>query len=168
MNNMKSKDAEKALRDLSLSIGDFIRYWGFRRIHGAIWAQLYLSPVPLSGTELARRLKLSKSLVSPALSELEGYRLIRRVDSGDEKTILFESEPEVNDVIKHVLKNRESKMLEKIVDNFGRFERQSGASEVVDAARVKKLRQMIFSAQLMLAMMLEEDQILDLPLRLEM
>ena len=115
---MQSKEFEKALRAVSLSVGDFIRYWGFRRIHGAIWTQLYVSSTPLSGTELARRLKVSKALVSPALSELEKHKLIRQSEAPNDKTILYEACDDVNAVIKHVLKTREKPLLSEIDRRF--------------------------------------------------
>lgn len=159
---MKSKASAKALKGLSLSIGEFIRYWGFRRIHGSIWAQLYLSPSPLSGTELSQRLEVSKALVSPALSELVDWQLIREVKSGDEKTRLFEAEPDVNTVIRHVLETREKKLLAKI-SKYQRDMEAAGAIPEVDTARLDSLGQMIGSAELMLTLLLAQKDVLDLP-----
>ena len=164
---MNSKDQEKSLRNLSLSIGDFIRYWGFRRVHGAVWTQLYLSPTPLSGTDLARKLKLSKSLVSPALSELQTWKLIFEVESPDEKTKLYSAEPDFNAVIKHVLRQRESRLLGRIVAHFDQLNRDKKSSDLTENRRMRQLETMISSAQLMLDLILAEDQVLDMPSRLE-
>jgi DNA-binding transcriptional regulator GbsR (MarR family) len=165
MNNMKSKDA-KALKNLALSIGEFIRYWGFRRIHGAIWTQLYLSSAPLSGTELSDRLEVSKALISPALVELVEWKLIREVDSGDKKTRLFEAEPDVNTVIRHVLEIREKKLLAKISKYYGDLE-ALGENQAVDASRLESLGQMVGSAELMLQLLLAQKEVLDLPFKFE-
>lgn len=165
---MKNKTAEKSLRDLSLSIGDFIRYWGFRRIHGAIWSQLYLSEVPLSCTELARRLRFSKALVSPALAELENFKLIQRAEAVDEKTVLYEAVENVDKVIKHVLKTRERPMLAEIERRFQNFD--GGGKKGHKSIRIERLgelRKMISAAGLMLEIMLQEDEILELPLHLK-
>lgn len=48
---LNDREIEK-LRSLSDSVGDFIRHWGFRRIHGQIWTQVFLSKDSLSGAEL--------------------------------------------------------------------------------------------------------------------
>lgn len=165
---MNSKDQEKALRNLSLSIGDFIRYWGFRRVHGAVWTQLYLSPTPLSGTDLARKLKLSKALVSPALTELQGWKLIYEAESPDEKTKLYSAEPDFNAVIKHVLRQRESRLLGRIVTHFDQLNRDQKSSDLTEHRRMRQLEAMISSAQLMLDLILAEDQVLDMPSRLEL
>ena len=100
------------LRHLSNSVGDFIRYWGFRRIHGQIWTQLYLSPTPLSGAHLVKNLKVSKALVSPALRELRKYGLIK-LAGGDQKTKLYTAEEDVFSVIKQILESREHKLLQQ-------------------------------------------------------
>jgi two-component system phosphate regulon sensor histidine kinase PhoR len=43
------------LHSLSEQIGDFIQYWGFKKIHGMIWTHLYLSSTPLSAHELIQK-----------------------------------------------------------------------------------------------------------------
>lgn len=167
MNHMRSKPAAKSFRDLSLSIGDFIRYWGFRRVHGAIWTQLYLSERPLSGADLTRRLKLSKALISPALSELEEWGLIKPADSPDEKSKLYYAVEDVEQVIKHVLKIREQKLLTQIESRLRRL-RESDMEELeLNFGRLDQLDKMIKSAQLMLDLMLDNDPLIDLPKHFE-
>lgn len=164
---MNSKDQENTLRNLSLSIGDFIRYWGFRRVHGAVWTQLYLSPTSLSGTDLARKLKLSKSLVSSALAELQNWKLIFEVESPDDKTKLYSAQPDFNAVIKHVLRQRESRLLGRIVTHFDQLNSDQKSSDLTEHRRMRELETMISSAQLMLDLILAEDQVLDMPSRIE-
>ena len=120
MNYMK-KQTEKHLAALSGAVGDFIRYWGFRRIHGEIWTQIYLSKDPLSGVELTQRLGVSKALVSPALKELEDYKLIL-VRKEDNKTKRYFANPDVFDVIKDILQKREMQLIEKALSYFGKIE----------------------------------------------
>ena len=103
-------DLQTSLAEISGAVGDFIRYWGFRRIHGQIWTQVYLSKRPLSGADLTRALGVSKALVSPALVELEAYGLIRN-KGGDAKTKQYVANPNVTSVIRKVLKTRESALL---------------------------------------------------------
>ena len=71
------KQELRNLQQLSTRIGHFIRYWGFRKIHGEIWSIVYLAKVPLSGIEISRILKVSKALVSPALKELEARGVVK-------------------------------------------------------------------------------------------
>ncbi len=166
MNNMTKQlngTNMKHLRALSLSVGQFIRYWGFRRVHGAIWTQLYLSPRPLSGTELAERLKLSKALVSPALAELEKWQLIQAVKSPNEKVKLYAAEEDVTEVIHKVLRMRERKIIDEVAKNLEAVQDTASAGELVSTERVEKLAEMVEAAQLMLTLMLDRDDLVGLP-----
>ena len=163
MNNMKSKASPSELRKLSMSVGNCIRYWGFRRIHGAIWTQLYLSNTPLNCTALTRNLKVSKSLVSPALEELVKYRLIEEVPSENEKTKHYTAAENISEVIQHVLRTRESKMLKKITDDFHALSKVSKKDMTIDADRLNSLNEMILSANLMLGVLLSQPDIMQLP-----
>lgn len=171
MNNMKSKvkpvSPGKDLQKLSLSIGNFIRYWGFRRVHGAIWTQLYLSKTPLSCTDLTKRLGLSKALISPALEELSQYKLIQETPAPNEKIKMYKAAEDINEVIRHVLETREAKMLKQITKDFTAFNQSEGKSDSLDEKRVKALGEMIFSANLMLQIMLSHDDLLNMPKELD-
>ncbi|MEY4615053.1 MAG: hypothetical protein RJB66_13 [Pseudomonadota bacterium] len=157
----------KNLQKLSLSVGNFIRYWGFRRIHGAIWTQLYLSNEPLSCTDLTARLGLSKALISPALEELCEYRLIREAPAPNEKTKLYEAVSNINEVIHDILKTRESKMLKQIASDFSSFHQVEAKSEIFNQKRVNELQEMIGSANLMLELMLAQEDLMKLPVEIE-
>lgn len=171
MNNMKSKEkslkSNKNLQSLSLSIGNFIRYWGFRRIHGAIWTQVYLSKTPLSCTDLTRKLGLSKALISPALDELCSYKLIEEAPAPNEKTKIYKASENINEVIKHILEIRERKMLKQITHDFSTFKQKEGSSELYDQTKINSLGDMILSANLMLEIMLAQKNLLQFPMDLE-
>ena len=139
MNYMK-KQTEKHLAALSGAVGDFIRYWGFRRIHGEIWTQIYLNVSPLSGVELTERLGVSKALVSPALKELEAHKLIV-VKNEDGKTKRYSANPDVFQVIRDILVKREMKLIEKALLQFGKVE--ATEDPALDSQRLKNLGQMI-------------------------
>ncbi|MBC7691772.1 MAG: hypothetical protein H7222_08375 [Methylotenera sp.] len=95
------------------SVGDFIQYWGFRKIQGRLWAFLHLSPEALSAVEISRTLGVSKSLVSLALPELLTRGVIREVSRGHGRTIYYETSPDLMKVITGVLRGRERKLLER-------------------------------------------------------
>jgi DNA-binding transcriptional regulator GbsR (MarR family) len=97
-------------------IGQFIEYWGFKKIHGQIWAHIFLSKNPIDATTMVNRLKVSKALVSLAIKDLLRYEVIQRVDQGSKRKILYQSNPDLIYVITEVLKKREKVMLETIVE----------------------------------------------------
>ncbi len=160
---------EAKLRHLSDSIGDFMRYWGFRKIHGAVWTQLYLSQEALSCTQLANRLKVSKALVSPALEELASYSLIFSVESPNEKTKLYRAQSDVQSVILSILKTREIEMLNSIQNHFSLLidnKTSSAKASVleIDKSRFEELARMISAARLVLQLITNQSDMFSLPL----
>jgi DNA-binding transcriptional regulator GbsR (MarR family) len=101
INYMKKQELIN-LQRLSAAIGLFIRYWGFRKIHGEIWSVVYLSPKALSGVEIGKTLKVSKALVSRALKELEAEGLIFQTESENSKTKRYAAEEDVAKIIQGV------------------------------------------------------------------
>lgn len=160
MNNMECKDVFQNLRQLSLSVGEFIRYWGFRRVHGAVWTQIYLSKNSLSCTDLVKRLKLSKALISPAINELKEWNLIFEIPSHDEKTKLYGANENVEDVILKVIKMREAKMIKTVCKNLKKLAQNQSASELLLRERISSLENMVFSAQVFLNFILSTENIL--------
>lgn len=154
MENQSSKKLEASetqkLHELSESVGDFIRYWGFRRIHGEIWTQVFLSKKNLSGAELTERLGVSKSLISPALSELEKHGLIIMTQE-DKKTKRYSAAPDVIGVIKKILSEREAKIIKTSRQYFESLQKihvQRGAeNSLLDPDRLHEIGEMILLAQ---------------------
>ncbi len=157
---MESKEVYENIRLLSLSVGDFIRYWGFRRIHGAIWTQVYISAVGLSCSDLAKRLKLSKALISPALTELKKWELITEIPAPDAKIKLYTANENVEQVILKVLKNREEKMISRVSQNLEKLSRAKINSQIISESRIASLESMVSSAEFFLKFILSTENIL--------
>lgn len=156
VNYMKKKDLLK-LQKLSASIGHFIRYWGFRKIHGEIWAVVYLSLKPLSGIEIGKTLKVSKALVSPALKELEAEGLIIQTESENSKTKRYIAEDNVEKIIRGVLKRREVPMINKIHKQHHELLLQSEVKEILNLERLQKMGMLIQMAQIGLGTFVESN-----------
>jgi DNA-binding transcriptional regulator GbsR (MarR family) len=156
MNHMGKQLKKDPMQKLCLSVGNFIRYWGFRRIHGAVWAQLYLSKTPLSCSDLTRMLGHSKALISPALLELSQYELIREVPGPNDKTKLFAPTENINEIINNVLKKREAKMLEQINKDYAALESSQNQHPEIDEVRLESMGEMILSANMMLELILSQ------------
>lgn len=150
MNYMKKQSLhEKKLALMADTVGDFIRYWGFRRIHGQIWTQVYLSKAALSGADLTKRLSVSKALISPALVELEDYGLITSHQK-DKKTKTYQACPDVVGVIKKILAEREQVLIATAAHHASELQKtvKNDQHPVIDADRLKRLSEMIDFAQL--------------------
>ncbi|MFN8792526.1 MAG: GbsR/MarR family transcriptional regulator [Bdellovibrionales bacterium] len=146
---VSSRD-EKKLRELSQAVGDFIRYWGFRRIHGEIWTQVFLSRDKLSGADLTERLRVSKALISPALSELEKYGLLI-VEEDGKKTKRYQAAPDVYGVIRSVLARREADLIRQAQKKWQALSETQGAPTTSNALvvpeRLEEVGTMIALAQ---------------------
>ncbi len=99
---------------LTVQIGDFMHYWGFKRIHGQIWAHIFLSQDPLDAQSLIDRIGVSKALISISIKDLLEYDVIKEIGKSEKGTYLYEPNPNVVEVILNVLRKRERKMLSDI------------------------------------------------------
>lgn len=101
------------LEDLATEVGDFICYWGFKKIHGRLWTHIFLSSHPLDAGELMKRLSVSKALISLSLNDLLKFNVITEAGKSSRSTQTYVANPDVLDVILNVLRRRERKMLSK-------------------------------------------------------
>lgn len=129
------------LRRFAKSVGEFMRYWGFRNIHGQIWTVIYLAREPLSGVEIGQLLGVSKALVSPAVGELEKEGLIFKIRKVG-KFKFYSAHPNPLTTIQSVLKRREASLLERSRMTCEKLvEKSKGSSEKLNA-----LHEMILTA----------------------
>lgn len=111
---MKQEGTLPEMQDLAEQIGEFIHYWGFKRVHGRIWTHLYVAQKPLDAADLVRQLKISKALVSISLRELLEYEVIEEVGKSPRGTHLYRTNPDILKVILSVLRQREKRILSRI------------------------------------------------------
>ncbi len=123
--------------ELSDRVGEFIRYWGFKNIHGKVWCLLFLGKAPLTAAQLIEKTGVSKALMSQTLSELLEYRVIDCVDECI-KNRRYCSNPKVLSVITAVLRRREKEMLGNIHKRFRSVE--SFSEEQLDSVGVCKVK----------------------------
>lgn len=128
----------KEILDLADSIGCFIEYWGFKKIHGRIWTLLFLSKEPLDTQTLIQNLDVSKGLMSTSLNTLLDYDLIVEVKTENKKEKVYKANSKLSPIIAGVLKKRESLMLKTIETNFSKVEQSS--QDNIDFKRVKRLK----------------------------
>ena len=134
------------LNRLADQIGNFIEYWGFKKIHGQIWTHIYLSPEPISALQLIERLEVSKALVSLAMKDLIFYHLIQQTDDSlEKKNKFFTANPNVFEAIRFVLETRELNIINNINSEHRllRELQKIGANGMVDDKKLKHLGQLI-------------------------
>ncbi len=102
------------LEEFEQLVGKFIQYWGFKKIHGRIWAHLYTSDIPLDSQTLIARLKVSKGLMSLAIRDLIEYAVIEAVSVGKHGVTYYHASPDIVAVITNVLRKREAVMMSAV------------------------------------------------------
>jgi DNA-binding transcriptional regulator GbsR (MarR family) len=138
------------IEELANQIGEFIQYWGFKKVHGRIWAHLYLTETPLDAADVMARLAISKALASMSLNDLLSYDVIQVVGRSDKGTTLYLANPNITSVILGVLRKRERKMLShiwaayKVLRDSSREERKT---VTVDQKNLKQMGELIRTAE---------------------
>lgn len=144
----ESNDAEPLWRAPELraadAMGRLMEFWGFRRHMGRLWTVLYLSPSPMTVTELAVALRLSSSAVSLSLGELVGWGAVRKTWRPGERKDYFEAENSIWKLLRRVYERRELNLIRETIEVFAEAERQlkDARSELVgeDRRRVEHMR----------------------------
>ena len=157
-----SKKIPPELESLSEQIGEFIQYWGFKRIHGRIWTHLFLSEEPLDATELRVRLKVSKALISMSIGDLLEYEVVEEMGKSERGTLLYRANPNVTDVVLNVLRRRERKMIAQIEAAFKLLRdlrKEDKLALKIDSRQVKTMGEMIEGAEATLDALISMDSV---------
>lgn len=123
---MTKKDEHRILTELeefASEVGQFMEYWGFKKVHGQIWCHIYLSDKPLDAAELMRRLHISKALVSISLKELLDFGVIEEAGKSERGTRLYRPREDLAAMILDTLRRRERKMMARIRTSHSLLER---------------------------------------------
>jgi HTH-type transcriptional regulator, glycine betaine synthesis regulator len=127
-------------------VGEFIQYWGFKKIHGKIWLNIYLSDVPLDAAALIDKLRVSKALISISIKDLLDYEVIIEQGLSAEGTRVYCANPDLHTVISRVLRQREKVLMGKIQAAFSQLKnisKEEIASNKIEYGRIKELDRFI-------------------------
>jgi DNA-binding transcriptional regulator GbsR (MarR family) len=147
------KQLPKDLIALEKTIGQFMEYWGFKSIHGRIWAHLYTSKAPLDSIELMERLGVSKGLMSLAMRELVEYDVIKVDHVGRHGSAFYVSNPDIIKVITGVLRIRETKMIaqaQKACEALQKLKQKELDSAGLEENKIQSVLDLTKSAQFLL------------------
>ncbi len=137
---------------LADQIGNFIQYWGFRKIEGRLWTYIFLSKRPLKAGELMAHTKISKAMFSLAVNELLKYDVIEKAFPSKERGQAYRPNLNVMEVINNVFKAREKRMIVKIESSYQSVKKnkRTTQAENLNRERLLFLGEMISSANLLL------------------
>lgn len=95
-------------QDLTESLSQISRFWGFPKGMGAIFAVLYLSPAPLSLDEIVQETGLTKGAVSTEVRILARMGLVHRSSKRADRKDYYEAESDFYQSIRSILKERQN------------------------------------------------------------
>lgn len=136
---MKRKNLPE-LEYLAQLVGEFIEYWGFKKIHGEIWLHLYLSESPLDAADLMRKLSISKALVSISIKSLLDYQVIQQEGLSSSGTKTYSANPDLQSVVTCVLRQREKVMMGKIQAAFTQLKQAPREHMVEERIEMNRMR----------------------------
>ncbi len=137
----ENEEFELEREKLADAIGEFVKYWGFKSIHGRVWLYLFTAEEPMTASQLVKKLGVTKSLVSMVLAELLEYKVIEKVDIGSIKSPGYVSVLDLEQAIFGVLRKRERPLLSKILKQIESFRSQPELSKTLET-RIKHLEKM--------------------------
>ena len=126
--------------DLGQQIGEFIHYWGFKRVHGRIWTHLFLAKQPLDAADLVRQMRISKALISISMRELLEYDVIQHAGRSARGTHLYRTNPDILSVILNVLRQREKRFLSRILSAQESLDRVSSEDKTTFSISDDRIR----------------------------
>ena len=88
-------------------LGSFFEQFGIKRNVGRVWAAVYLSPEPVSQTDIVQQMGLSTGLVNAAVHELEHWGALRVVRVRGSRRIHYVAEENLLHIGATILRKRE-------------------------------------------------------------
>jgi DNA-binding transcriptional regulator GbsR (MarR family) len=146
----KNQNPCPELEDVVNRIGDFIQYWGFKNVHGRIWAHLFLAGHPLDSHGLTSRLGISKALLSMSINELLDYDVIQTAGKTDSGSILYDTNPNLPEIIAGVLRKRERRLLNGLssaTESLFKLPEELNKGCSINRDRAEKLREFVITAE---------------------
>ncbi len=134
------------LEELAHQIGEFMEYWGYKKVHGHIWCHLFLSSRPLDAADIMHRLNISKALVSISLKELLQHGVIEEAEKSERGTRTYRAREDITQPILETLRRREQRMITRILGAhtiLSRFENTELQQLDIDRRKLEFLGNMI-------------------------
>ncbi len=102
-------------QDFTEGLSQISRFWGLPKGMGAIFAVLYLSPIPLSLDEVVTQTGLTKGAVSTEVRTLARMGLVHRSSKLGDRKDYYEAESDFYKSIRSLLKERQNSEFDRAI-----------------------------------------------------
>jgi DNA-binding transcriptional regulator GbsR (MarR family) len=125
-------------RDLGVATcGRIVEFWGFTRTMGRVFGLLYLTPEPLSQSEIQKRLGISAGSASMTLAALGRWGVVHRVWVRGLRREHYQAETDFWKMISGVLNERERREIGSAVEVVARAVKGARAAQATAPRRLK-------------------------------
>jgi len=143
-----AKKLSQLRQDFTEGLSQISRFWGFPKGMGAIFAVLYISPVPLSLDEIVTETGLTKGAISTEVRTLARMGLVHRSSKLADRKDYYEAESDFYKSIRSILKERQNSEFDRAIrsvqENLKELESGSVSG---DEAEVQFVRERIKALQ---------------------
>jgi DNA-binding transcriptional regulator GbsR (MarR family) len=135
-------------QEFTEGLSQISRFWGFPKGMGAIFAVLYLSPIPLSLDEIVQETGLTKGAISTEVRTLARMGLVHRSSKLADRRDYYEAESDFYKSIRSILKERQNNEFDSAVRSVAETLAKLEAGEVTgDAEEIKFVQKRVKALQ---------------------
>ena len=103
-----SQSLTKIKKDFTEGLSQISRFWGFPKGMGAIFAVLYLSPIPISLDDIVAQTGLTKGAISTEIRTLARMGLVHRSTKLGDRKDYYTAEEDFYAAIRSILQERQN------------------------------------------------------------
>ena len=100
------------LESFVVHFGEMGSRWGFNRTVGQMYALIVLSEAPLSASEIAQLLHISRGNVSMGIKELQAWRLVQVQHIQGDRKDYYTSAGSISDMARRVMEERKRREMD--------------------------------------------------------
>ncbi|MBK8823827.1 MAG: hypothetical protein IPN58_14840 [Anaerolineales bacterium] len=143
-----AKKLSQLKQDFTEGLSQISRFWGFPKGMGAIFAVLYISPVPLSLDEIVEQTGLTKGAISTEVRTLARMGLVHRSSKLADRKDYYEAENDFYKSIRSILKERQNSEFDRALRSVQETLKELESGSVSgDEAEVKFVHERIKALQ---------------------
>ena len=143
-----AKKLSQVKQDFTEGLSQISRFWGFPKGMGAIFAVLYISPIPLSLDEIVEQTGLTKGAISTEVRTLARMGLVHRSSKLADRKDYYEAENDFYKSIRSILKERQNSEFDRALRSVQETLKELEAGSVSgDEAEVKFVHERIKALQ---------------------
>jgi|GEM_PF-5291639 len=116
------------------------------RLQGEIWAVVFISRQPVTASDVAKLLGVSKASVSLAMKELIEYGVLLQPGDSNRRNLPLVANENLSQVIVGVIQSREKLLIAQTAASLAPLSSKQNHGLELDQARVAKMRDLVSKA----------------------